>query len=287
MNRLAHCVLFSNLHCDLRSLRGDEFHFGRSRQPLVPARFMGRSAHTPALNEPDFERRESWRLSTTKIAAMCDEGSAYVGAVQEALPADWLLLRTIDRVWSEDMIDAIARLQKAYATGKWSTHVSVRRALYCLKLPCSGDHSLRYGRLSPHDIGGQELLVILVSFSSSSARRSCRSWRVAWARQFANSKKPRTNSATNCTKPTRRTWQRSLLPPPSPLFRGSRTPPAIVSSGRKRIRRSSPAAKRSFPAARLTSGFVVETFALAFLCRNPIYATHQRDAGQDLMLRLS
>ncbi len=110
----------------------DEYHLGRSRQPLVPRDSWGVLHTTPVLNETDFERRDPWRLFYyAKSRHELAKDPAYMGAVQEALLRNGFYCGPIDGVFSEDVIDAIARLQKAYGYRvNGALTISVRRALY-------------------------------------------------------------------------------------------------------------------------------------------------------------
>jgi hypothetical protein len=128
MRRLAFCVV---LFIGCSAFAADEFHLGRSRQPLVPRDDWGVLHTTPQLNEPDYARRESWRLFYyNKSRQELAKDPAYTGAVQEALQRNGYYCGPIDGVWNEEMIDAIAKLQKAYGYRvNGALTVSVRRAL--------------------------------------------------------------------------------------------------------------------------------------------------------------
>ena len=110
----------------------DEFRLGRSRQTLVPRDEWGVLHTTPTLEEPDFAPRERWRIYYyQKSRHLLMKDPAYVGAVQEALRRNGYYCGPIDGIWNDEVVDAIARLQKAYGyrVNGYLT-VSVRRALY-------------------------------------------------------------------------------------------------------------------------------------------------------------
>jgi Putative peptidoglycan binding domain len=108
-----------------------DFPFFRSTDPLAQRDEWGLLTSGP-LNSTDFERRYPWRfiyypISGHELAA----DRAYVGALQTALRRTGYYVGPIDGVFSPEVEDAIARLQKAHAmrvNGRLT--VSVRRALY-------------------------------------------------------------------------------------------------------------------------------------------------------------
>lgn len=110
----------------------DDFHLGRSRQPLLPRDSWG-VLHTSAeLNETDFEYREPWRLfyySKSRHDLMKDR--AYIGQVQSVLQRTGYYCGPIDGIFSDEVSEAIAHLQKAHGFRvNGALTVSVRRALY-------------------------------------------------------------------------------------------------------------------------------------------------------------
>jgi|SRR5580700_4444658 hypothetical protein len=108
-----------------------DFPFFKSTDSLAQRDEWGLLTPGP-LNSTDFERRYPWRfiyypISGRELAA--DRG--YVGALQTALRLKGYYIGPIDGVFSPEVEDAIARLQKAHAlrvNGRLT--VSVRRALY-------------------------------------------------------------------------------------------------------------------------------------------------------------
>jgi len=114
------------------AIAADEFHIFRSRDPLLPRDSWGLLHTSPELNETDFERRESWRLFYySKSRAVLEKDRAYMGAVQTALQRTGYYCGPIDGVFSDDVSDAIARMQKAHGFRvNGALTVSVRRALY-------------------------------------------------------------------------------------------------------------------------------------------------------------
>jgi hypothetical protein len=100
--------------------------------PLAQRDWWGLLHQTPVLEATDFEPRESCRLfyylkSRTEVAA----DPAYVGAVQVALHRNGYYCGPIDGVFSDEVRDAIARLQKGYSMRvNGALTVGVRRALH-------------------------------------------------------------------------------------------------------------------------------------------------------------
>jgi hypothetical protein len=108
-----------------------DFPFLRSRDPLAQRDEWGLLTSGP-LNSTDFARREPFRfcyyLNSRKELA---SDPAYVGALQTALRRKGYYVGPTDGVFSAEVEDAIARLQKAHAmrvNGRLT--FSVRRALY-------------------------------------------------------------------------------------------------------------------------------------------------------------
>ena len=108
-----------------------DFPFFRSTDPLAQRDEWGLLTSGP-LNSTDFEPRESLRLFYySKSGKELASDPAYVGALQTALRRNGYYVGRIDGVFSPEVEDAIARLQKAHAMRVNSRlTVSVRRALY-------------------------------------------------------------------------------------------------------------------------------------------------------------
>ena len=100
--------------------------------PLAQRDEWGLLHQTPALNSTDFEPREDCRLyyySKSRHVVMADP--AYVGALQVALRRKSYYCGPIDGVFSDEVSDAIARLQKGYSMRvNGALTVAVRRALH-------------------------------------------------------------------------------------------------------------------------------------------------------------
>ena len=110
----------------------DEFHWFRYRDTLVPRDSWGVLHTTPSLNETDFAHREMWRLFYyAKSRHELKTDPAYIGAVQEVLQRTGYFCGPIDGVFSDELSDAIARLQKAHGLRiNGALTVSVRRVLF-------------------------------------------------------------------------------------------------------------------------------------------------------------
>ncbi|HEV8185682.1 MAG TPA: peptidoglycan-binding domain-containing protein, partial [Chthoniobacterales bacterium] len=109
-----------------------EFPFFKSRDALAPRDEWGRLHQMPTLNETDLEHHEAYRLfyyarSRRELA----NDRAYVGSMQVSLQRMGYYCGPIDGVFSINVIDAIARFQKAHhmrVTGNLT--IAVRRALH-------------------------------------------------------------------------------------------------------------------------------------------------------------
>lgn len=127
------CLLLAAASFCSSALAADDYHVGRARQALLPRDAWG-VLHTSAsaLNETDYAHHEAWRLFYyNKSRRDLAKDPAYVGAVQEALQRNGFYCGPIDGVWNDDVIDAIAHLQKAYGYKvNGALTISVRRALY-------------------------------------------------------------------------------------------------------------------------------------------------------------
>ena len=134
MKRIA-VVLFVGLSAMVA--RGDEFDivdYGifRSTDPLAQRSEWGTMHQTPHVNATDFAPRYSWRwMYYFKCRDQLVLDPAYVGSMQTALRRLGYYCGPIDGVFSPQVSDAIARLQKNYSmrvTGMLDT--PVRRALH-------------------------------------------------------------------------------------------------------------------------------------------------------------
>lgn len=109
-----------------------ELPFFKSRDPLSPRDQWGRLHQMPWPEENDFAPRKSWRLFYyNKTRHELANDPAYVGALQRALQRNGYYCGPIDGIFSTDVTDAIARMQKNYnlrVTGNLT--VAVRRKLY-------------------------------------------------------------------------------------------------------------------------------------------------------------
>jgi hypothetical protein len=102
-----------------------------STDPLAPRDEWGVLHQTPTLYPTDFSHRHSYRIFYYfKSGRELLTDPAYVGALQVSLRNRGYYCGPIDGIMSEEISDAIARLQKNYAqrvTGRLT--VPVRRAL--------------------------------------------------------------------------------------------------------------------------------------------------------------
>ncbi len=109
-----------------------EFPFLKSRDPLAPRDEWGKLHQMPVLNETDFARRDAYRLFYyAKSRHDLAKDPAYVGSLQVSLKRLGYYCGEIDGVFSPEVSDAIARLQKAHlmrVTGNLT--IAVRRALH-------------------------------------------------------------------------------------------------------------------------------------------------------------
>jgi Putative peptidoglycan binding domain len=99
--------------------------------PLAPRDWWGRLHQMPDPNDTDFERRETCRFFYySKSRAVVAADPAYVGALQVALTRNGYYCGPIDGIFSDEVSDAIARLQKGYSMRvNGAITVAVRRAL--------------------------------------------------------------------------------------------------------------------------------------------------------------
>lgn len=109
-----------------------EFPFFKSRDALAPRDEWGKLHQMPTLNETDFAHREAYRLFYyAKSRNDLAKDPAYVGSLQVSLARLGYYCGEIDGVYSPEVTEAIAKLQKAYqlrVTGNLT--VAVRRALH-------------------------------------------------------------------------------------------------------------------------------------------------------------
>ena len=109
----------------------DEDPLFHSSDPLAPRDEWGRLHQTPALYPIDYAHRESSRLYYYfKSGRELLQDPAYVGALQLVMRNRGYYCGPIDGIMSEEVTEAIARVQKNYVqrvTGRLT--VPVRRAL--------------------------------------------------------------------------------------------------------------------------------------------------------------
>ena len=101
--------------------------------PLAQRDYWGLLHRTPVpLRQTDFEPRHDFRSPYyTKSRAQVMADPAYVGAVQVALRRNGYYCGPINGIFSDEVSDAIARLQKGYAMRvNGALTVAVRRALF-------------------------------------------------------------------------------------------------------------------------------------------------------------
>lgn len=129
-NLIHRCVIGLFLGLVAPSVLADEplFH---STDPLAPRDEWGVLHQSPELNQADYFPRHHYRIYYNfKAGYELLRDPAYVGALQVALRNRGYYCGPIDGIMSEEISDAIARLQKNHAqrvTGRLT--VPVRRAL--------------------------------------------------------------------------------------------------------------------------------------------------------------
>ena len=103
-----------------------------STDALAPRDEWGLLHQMPAPNPTDFEPRYRWRpLYYLESGQELTAQPAYVGALQRDLRRLGYYCGAIDGVFSPDVSEAIARLQKNYSMRVTGTlTISVRRALH-------------------------------------------------------------------------------------------------------------------------------------------------------------
>jgi hypothetical protein len=120
----AFCLLFA-------PAKAGDFFCWENRDPLSQRDEWGRLHQGKSIDEPDYARRESWRLFYyNKSRYDLAKDPAYIGALQVALRRRGYYCGPIDGNYSNEVIDAITHLQKNHSmrvTGNLT--VGVRRAL--------------------------------------------------------------------------------------------------------------------------------------------------------------
>jgi len=132
MNAVRYFLVTLALVLSITVASAQEFKLFRSRDPLAPRDSWGLLHRSAVLNETDFERREGLRFFYySKSRQDLAQDRAYIGAVQVALERTGFYCGPIDGVLSDEVSDAIARLQKAHGHRvNGALTVSVRRALF-------------------------------------------------------------------------------------------------------------------------------------------------------------
>ena len=117
--------------------RADEFDvvdYGifRSLDPLAQRDELGTTHQMPRLNATDFAPRYRWRWCYYfKAPEQLVLQPAYVGSLQTALKRRGYYCGPVDGVFTPEVSDAIARMQKNYSMRVTGTLTySVRRALF-------------------------------------------------------------------------------------------------------------------------------------------------------------
>ena len=100
--------------------------------PLAPRDEHGLFHQAPAPNRTDFDRRRDFRaMYYFQSGTSLTSDPAYVGALQRDLRRLGYYCGEIDGIFSQDVSDAIARMQKNYSmTVTGTLTVPVRRALH-------------------------------------------------------------------------------------------------------------------------------------------------------------
>ncbi|MDQ2659090.1 MAG: peptidoglycan-binding protein [Verrucomicrobiota bacterium] len=106
--------------------------FGSARDPLAPRDSWGLLHQMPWIEPTDYEPREPCRFFYySKSRTVVEADPAYVGALQVALRRNGYYCGPIDGVFSDDVSEAIAKLQKAYRMRvNGALTVAVRRSLH-------------------------------------------------------------------------------------------------------------------------------------------------------------
>lgn len=126
VSTLALC-LFSGI-----AAQASELPFFHSTDPLAARDDWGLLHQSPVVNSTDFARRYPWRvLYWLEGKRDLVRQPAYVGALQRDLQRLGYYCGPIDGIYSDEVSDAIARLQKNYSMRVTGTlTIPVRRALY-------------------------------------------------------------------------------------------------------------------------------------------------------------
>jgi len=109
-----------------------DFSFFRSLDPLAQRSELGLKHQSPHLNATDFAPRYKWRWCYYfKDGEQLIAQPAYVGSMQTALRRLGYYCGPVNGVFTPEVSDAIARLQKNYSMRVTGTlTVPVRRALH-------------------------------------------------------------------------------------------------------------------------------------------------------------
>ena len=109
-----------------------DFSFFRSLDPLAQRSELGLVHQSPHLNATDFAPRYKWRWCYYfKDGEQLIAQPAYVGSMQTALRRLGYYCGPVNGVFTPEVSDAIARLQKNYSMRVTGTlTVPVRRALH-------------------------------------------------------------------------------------------------------------------------------------------------------------
>lgn len=118
--------------CCLSARGADDYHWDRVRTSLLPRDEWGILHTTKQVYEADYAHTEAWRIFYyNKPGHELVRDPAYMGAVQEALKRNGFYCGPINGIFTDEVSNAIAVLQKNYGyhvNGQLT--VSVRRALY-------------------------------------------------------------------------------------------------------------------------------------------------------------
>jgi hypothetical protein len=129
MNRICFALIVL-LGCGVAPHNSVAGRFGTD--PLAPRDEWGLLHQSPLLNTTDFDRRYPLRaFYYLETGRSLTSDPAYVGALQRDLIRLGYYCGPIDGVYSDDVSDAIARLQKNYSLRVTGTlNIPVRRALH-------------------------------------------------------------------------------------------------------------------------------------------------------------
>jgi len=129
MKRLLTLVILAGLFATSSAFAEPLFH---STDPLAQHDDWGVLHNSPVLNSTDLDGRYRWRwVYYFKVPAQLVVQPAYVGALQDALRRRGYYCGEIDGVFSGEVSDAIARMQKNYSMRVTGTLTEpVQRALH-------------------------------------------------------------------------------------------------------------------------------------------------------------